>query len=441
MRHPPGPPPRSTPPPLRRRLASLALLAAPLSGLAAASAPPASCPERLLAELGWTVRSAAVAEMAVHPGLPCTRADLADARAAGDLRVTLPAHWDAGAREAALRGLVDTQATRCAYMFVLGDATRRATAALAGNPGYRFSALQLGWIGFGAGGARAQGWERFRSFGRGYQPSGGNSTALDAFYRGRVRSECGVGRQVAQLATQRELYGDAAFDAEFAPGELSIGTFLTLHRTDSILLGAHAGEFFADGHAVRTSRLGRQAFMGVPGFVFHVFDRSYLDDINNQAENFVVADVDEAAAAALARHGGLGHYDGVNRQLWELARGLRAGGVRHFQRLLVERDPQLRAALDPQQRAGLARMEALLDDPFYRGFEVYVHHKGVRPVGWHVVRLLDRNPRTPYAIELGLHNLHTTLYRRWIGQRLRACGDEAGARTAHAPPASPASPG
>lgn len=411
-------------------LALLALLAAPVTGVGA----PGSCAERLLGELGWTIRDTGGTEPVLQPGAPCTRGSLAEARAAGDLRIMLPAQWDASAREAALRALLDAPATRCAYMFALGDATRRATAALAGNPGYRFSALQLGWIGFGPGGARAQGWQRFRSFGRGYRPAGSNAAALDAFYRGRVRSECGVGRQVAQLATQRELYGDRAFDAEFAPGELSIGTFLTLHRTDSILLGAHAGDLFADGHAVKTSRMGRQAFMGVPGFVFHVFDRSHLDDINNQAENFVVVDVDAAAAQALAAHGGLAHYDAVNRQLWELAQDLRADGVRHFQRLLVEGDAGLRATLDPARHERLSRMEALLDDPFYRGFSIYVHHKGVRPVGWHVVRLLDRNPRTPYAIELGLHNLHGTLYRRWIEQRLRACADDAGRPAAAAPP-------
>ncbi|WP_204274802.1 hypothetical protein, partial [Enterobacter hormaechei] len=85
----------------------------------------------------------------------------------------------------------------------------------------------------------------------------------------------------------RELYGDAAFDAEFAAEELSIGTFLALHGTDSILLGAHSGDFFADGKAVRTSAMGRQAFVGVPGFIEHVYEKGTLDDLSNQAENFV----------------------------------------------------------------------------------------------------------------------------------------------------------
>lgn len=387
----------------------------------AASAQAADCTETLLRELGWRIDTTSATLPQVHGGAVCERADLAGAHAAGDLRAQLPRQWSVSQRQAFLQTLIEDPATVCAYAFVLGQATARATTRLQDNAGYRFSALQLGWIGFGIGGSQSQGWQGFRSFGRGYQPAGRNSTALEAFYSGRVRSECGVGRQVAQLATQRELYGDDAFDAEFSPGELSIGTFLTLHDTDSILLGAHAGAFLADGKAVRTAQRGRQAFVGAPGFIEHVFDKTHLDDINNQAENFVIVEVSAAAAQALREHGGFAHYDRVNRRIWELAGQLPGHSARRFERLLFERDPALRRALPAAQRPVLAELDALLDDPFYQGFLIYVHPRGIRPVGYHVVRLLDRNPRTPFAFELGLHNLHTTLYRRWIDARLRQC--------------------
>jgi hypothetical protein len=399
--------------------------------LAVPAAHAGECVETLLRQLGWRVEATASGTPQVHGGPVCERANLGEAQAAGDLRVQLPRAWNDAQRQSYLHGLIDDPATVCAYAFELGKAVRRATAHLQDNAGYRFSALQLGWIGFGPGGSRAQGWQRFRSFGRGYQPAGSNSAALDAFYRGRVRSECGVGRQVAQLATQRELYGDAAFDAEFAPGELSIGTFLTLHDTDSILLGHHAGEFLADGKAVRTARRGRQAFVGAPGFIEHVFDKTYLDDLNNQAENFVIVDVSEAAAAALRLHGGFAHYDRINRRIWELAARMPGNMARRFERLVYERDPTLRGALPPAQQATLAELDALLDDPFYQEFVIYVHPRGIRPVGYHVARLLDRNPRTPFAFELGLHNLHTTLYHRWIDARLRQC---AAASASHSKP-------
>ncbi|MFL9584234.1 hypothetical protein [Stenotrophomonas sp. AB1(2024)] len=399
------------------------LLALMLGLLPAAEgrADAGGCVQSLLERLGWRQLDADIAVPRVHGGPVCERADLRQAQAAGDLRVQLPRTWPAAQRERFLHTLLDDPATVCAYAFELGKATRRATTRLQDNPGYRFSALQLGWISFGPGGARAQGWESFRSFGRGYQPHGPNSVALQAFYDGRVRSECGVGRQVAQLATQRELYGDAAFDTAFTPGELSIGTFLTLHDTDSILLGHRAGEFLADGKAVRTSQRGRQAFVGAPGFIEHVFDPVYLDDSNNQAENFVIVDVSAAAADALRAHEGFAYYDRINRRIWEVAGRMPGPGLRRFERLLAERDPVLRAGLPADQQPLLAELDALLDDPFYREFVIYVHPRGIRPVGYHIARLLDRNPRTPFAFELGLHNLHTTLYHRWIQSQLQQC--------------------
>jgi len=403
---------------VRGRLMGVALLLMPALGIA--SATP-DCTQGLLQRLGWRFDEVTAGAPQVHGGPVCTRASLAEAQAVGDLRVGWPAGMSAAARQALLQQLLDDPATVCAYAFELGAATQRAASALQDNPTFRFSGPQLGWIGFGLQGPRAQGWQRTRSFGRGFVPSAGNSHALEAFYSGAVRAECGVGRQVAQLATQRELYGDAAFDTEFAADELSIGTFLALHETDSILLGAHAGDFFADGKAVRTSAMGRQAFVGVPGFIEHVYDKGTLDDLSNQAENFVVADVGADAAQALAMHGGLAWYDQRNVELWKLAQGIPRIGQRYFERLLFERDPNLRARLEPRYHDTLARMDQLLDDPFYQQFVIYVHPRGIRPIGYHIARLLDRNPRTPFSIDLAVHNLHTTLYRRWREAQLRHC--------------------
>ncbi|HEL3786109.1 TPA: hypothetical protein UM046_003916 [Stenotrophomonas maltophilia] len=403
---------------MRGRWLIAALLLAPAWVVAA---PSPDCVQGLLQRLGWRFEEASLSAPQVHGGPVCTRASLADSQAAGDLRVRWPAELPAAARQALLQQLLDDPATVCAYAFELGAATRRATSALQGNPTFRFSGPQLGWIGFGLQGAPVQGWQRTRSFGRGFVPRAGNSHALQAFYSGTVRAECGVGRQVAQLATQRELYGDAAFDTEFAADELSIGTFLALHDTDSILLGAHAGDFFADGKAVRTSAMGRQAFVGVPGFIEHVYDKGMLDDLSNQAENFVVVDVGKGAAQALAMHGGLAWYDQRNAELWTLAQDIPRIGQRYFERLLFERDPQLRARLAPRYHEALRRMDQLLDDPFYQQFVIYVHPRGIRPVGYHIARLLDRNPRTPFSIDLAVHNLHTTLYRRWREAQLRHC--------------------
>lgn len=394
-----------------------------LAGTAAAVAQPQpSCERRLLQELGWRFHATVAADASIAAGAPCDRGSLAEAHAAGDLRVRVPVRADAPAIAALERAVLDHAATRCAYGFALGTATRRAVDRLVANRGFRFSTLQPGWIDFGPTGAARDGWRPTAWFGRRFQPRGSNARAIDGFYRGQVRAECGVGRQVAQYAAQAELYGARGFDAAFAADEIVIGTYHQLNRSGSILQGSAAGAYVRDGVARHASALGRQAFMGVPGFIEHVFPRASLDDLHNQAENFVVYDVGADAAAALRRHGGFAYYNARNRQLWALARTLPTFGQRrYFERLLHEREPRLRAALPGEHRAIVARIDTLLADPFYGGFQVYVHKLGVQPVGYHMVRLLDRNPRTPYRIGLALHNVHTTLMTRYFDHRLDAC--------------------
>lgn len=393
------------------------------TGVAAAgSSAEQACRQRLLSDLGWRFVIADAETPRIDGGTPCDRADLADAHAHGDLQVAWPAQLDDDARDALFDALLQHPATHCAYGYVLGDATRAATDALVANPRYRFFGLQTGWIGFGAGGAAADGWTRIRSFGRGFHPTDSNWQAMQAFTHGSVRSECGVGRQVAQYATLAMLFGEDGFDRVFDNDEIVIGTFNQLHGTRSILLGSSAGTFTRDGLAVQAARDGRQAFQGLPGFIEHVFDADTLDDTTNQAENFVVHDIDAAAADALRRHGGFAHYNRINEEIWRLSRTIETHGWRRgFERTLVDRDAELLARQNAQTRATLARMDALLADPFYTGLHIYVHKLGVKPVGYHIARLLDRNPRTPYRIELVLHNLHTTIFDRYVAYRLDRC--------------------
>jgi hypothetical protein len=408
-----------------------------LAGAAFAADPAqpsrAMCTQGLLEEFGWQFVHATGDDLVIEPGQPCDRADLAEARREGDLLVRAPqaVSGDPKRWQAELAGLLANPATQCAFHYRYGAATRSAADKLAANAHFDFSALQTGWIGFGFRGARSQGWEPIFSFGRGFQPVDSNARAIDTFYSGHVRAECGVGRQVAQYATLAELFGPAAFDRAFARDEIVIGTFVKLHRTPSILLGSHAGEFFADGLAVKTSAMGRQAFVGAPGILFHALARTTVDDPNNQAQNFVVYDVDPAAGQALRTHRGFRHYNATNRRIWELSRQVERRGRRWFERLVFERDPSARRHLPSAEAAVVADMDALLADPFYRGFIVYVHPKGVRPIGFHVARMLDRNPRTPFRIELTLHNVRTTLYQRYVEDRIASClGTAVGAASA-----------
>lgn len=393
----------------RQSIRALALAAtfAAMPATGADPSPAPACTRHVLESLGWRFEHAAGASSRIHPGTPCERADLADAHRNGDLHAVLGDDADR-----VLAGLIDHPATHCAYAFKLGDATRRAVDRLVANPRFRFTGLQAGWIAFGFGGPEADGWQPIRSFGRGFIPLAGNTRAIEAFYRGSVRGECGLGRQIAQYASLAELFGPAGFDAAFAREEIVIGTFRQHHGTRSVLLGSGAGELFADGLARHASAQGRQAFAGLPGMIVHRFDRNHLDDLNNQAQNFVVYDVSADAAAALRERGGFAWYNARNREIWELARQLDTGRRRGFQMLFTERAPHLRRRF--AAHPALGRLDALLADPFYTGFRIYVHRHGVQPVGWHLVRMLDRNPRTPYRIELLMHNAHGELFARYL---------------------------
>lgn len=395
-------------------IAMLALSCAWPAGTAAAQAD--DCARSVLAALGWRFHEEArLSAPRIEAGAPCMRASLEAAQAAGDLRVAVPRGFDTAGLGALYRTLFAHPATTCAYAFRLGDATRRAVDKLVANDGYRFTALQAGWIGFGVGGSARDGWRPIASFGRGYVPRDGNWRAIEGFYQGHVRTECGVGRQVAQYAAQAELYGPRGFDAAFAADELVIGRWHVLNRSDSVLQGARAGAYTRDGDARQASALGRQAFVGVPGFLEHTLPRRYLDDVNNQAQNFVVYDVDDAAAAALRAQGGFAHFNEKMRGAWEASRVFpQVRHPHHFQRLLLEGDGSLREGLSEPERSALARIDALLGDAFFTGFRVYVHHEGVRPLRDHVVRMLDRNPRTPFHVAFALHNVHTTLRDRYM---------------------------
>lgn len=385
------------------------------------------CQLQFLGELGWLIEHAPIREPQLSGGTPCSREDAAAAHAAGDLVLRIPIDREAWLREpvAALQldDAIATAASRCAFAMRIGSATHAAVDNLVANANFRFSGLQAGWIGFGAGSASDAGWRPIYDWGRGFIPKESASEAMAAFYARPVRAECGVGRQVGQYATLLELFGETGFDRAFRRDEIVIGTFNKLGRSNSILLGSARGEMFADGSAKKSAALGRHAFSGVPGFLHHVFDASTLSDINNQAQNFIVYDVDAAAAEALRMHGGFAHYNRENRRLWELSEPFQVRGRKWFERLLAgtESDPGRVARLTDRERELLRRMRSLLDDPFYRGFRVYGHPHGVKPIGYFVARMLDRNPRTPFRVELALHNLHTEIYRRYVEDRVANC--------------------
>lgn len=375
-----------------------------------------SCELDVLQQLGWRVvpTDSVKQSSPFNTAAVCQSVDLQDAYQQQLLQ--LPDNFSPSQLQDALH----SQASRCAFQFKVGKAVQQATQRLMANPHYRFTALQMGWVHF-SDAVSAKQWQQTKNFGRRFQPKLSNSDAAQVFYSGRLRAECGTGRQIAQIATLRELFGDAGFNQAFTAAELSIGTFMSLHDSDSVLLGRNKGQLFADGSGVKTAALGQQAWLGTPGFIVHVKEAKYLDDMSNQAENFVVVDVSAKAQQQLAASGGFAKFNRDNEQFWQYSQQISMVGKRYFERLLIENDVALWQGLPAKQRAIAEKMRAILEQPFYQEFVVHVHPMGNKPIAYHLARLLDRNPRTPYKIELALHNLPTEIYQRWLNTQLAQC--------------------
>lgn len=302
--------------------------------------------------------------------------------------------------------------TRCAFQRLVGEAARRAADQLVANEQYGFTGLQGGWFVTESGH-----WEPVVSFGRAHQPTALPSLAIESLYRVRSAGECGTGRQVAQLAALYELFGAEALDESFRAEEMVIGTFRQLRTSQSVLLGSGAGELIYDGLARRAAEGGPWALEGLPGALFNVKGHAFLDSIANQAQNFVVYGVRPEAMLRLRAEGGVASLNGRLQQIWGLARGLKATWRRGFERALYWRESEEIQGLRDQDEAATLGLLALLDDPLLQGIYVYVHDHGVQPLAYHVIRMLDQNPRTPYRLELFAHNVTT----EWLKRYLRAC--------------------
>ena len=91
----------------RRHVVVMVAVLTLLPGLASAG-----CERQLLQALGWRFEPAAVAAPQVVGGEVCRRADLADAHAAGDLRVLVPSTLADADEKALVQELLQHPATR-----------------------------------------------------------------------------------------------------------------------------------------------------------------------------------------------------------------------------------------------------------------------------------------------------------------------------------------
>jgi hypothetical protein len=384
-------------------------------------APASSaCQMAVLRGLGWSVERVRGSSRFVYSsGNPCDNSSLEESRSLGELRVRVPEVSDEATLQAALRRVLSSPASVCAYKFHVGAAARRAARKLQLNRGFYF--YSGGWP-FVAISNAVRWWGSCVS--RGYYacvfPRRSNSDAMEDFVSGQIGTECALGLQAAEYATIRELFGDVGFNSSFQMKEVVIAPWTVLHGTGSATWGRLTNaDTEVDRNAAATARVGSQAFLGFSGYIGNVFGEAYLDHPIDRGENFLTTFVSLSAGAELAARGGFGVYNAWNRRLYELGRVLPPS----IERLaLTNQDPNL-LPITANQRLAFAEMQRILRNPVYSEYQVFVHPLGTMTLGQHIVRLLERNPRTPYTFELYPSRMGRGIYARYVNWMLSRCGN------------------
>jgi hypothetical protein len=396
-------------------------LAADESALETLLAPAsAACQMAVLRELGWSVeRVPGTSRLVYSTGNPCDNSSLEESRSLGELRVRVPAVADEATLQSSLRRVIASPASVCAYRFRVGSAARLAARKLQLNRGFYF--YSDGWP-YVAISNVARWWGSCLN--RGYYscifPRRSNSDAMEDFVSGQIGTECALGLQAAEYATLREIFGDAGFNRSFQTQEIVIAPWTVLHGTGSATWGRLTNvDTEVDRNGAVTASLGSQAFLGFSGYIGNVFGEAYLDHPIDRGENFLTTFVSLSAGAELAARGGFTQYNAWNRRLYELGRMLPPS----IERLaLTNQDPDL-LPITANQRQAFAEMQAILRNPVYTGYQVFVHPLGTLTLGQHIVRLLERNPRTPYTFELYPSRMGRGIYARYVNLLLSRCGN------------------
>jgi len=107
--------------------------------------------------------------------------------------------------------------------------------------------------------------------------------------------------------------------------------------------------------------------------------------------------VAHSAALRLQAVGGFAFFNKQNEEIQRIARGISDKSLLKW----AADDYDLNTiSMSDRNRAILKDLQVILKDPFYRGYRVFVHPLKVMTMGEHIVRLLERNPRTPYTFRL-----------------------------------------
>lgn len=378
----------------------------------------ATCQVAALTSLGWKVERMAGGNQVLYAGgNPCDNSSLAESRAEGELLVQIPAGIDEGTLQGALSTVLSTQASVCAYKFKVGFAALRASNKLRRNENFYFFSGGFPYIEFTRG---DKWWGGCMNGGAQscYYPRVSNSEAMQEFATGRIGTECALGLQAAEYSTLRVLYGDSAFNRKFRSDEITLAPWTVLNHSASATWGNMTSvDTITDTAAVETAKLGAGGFIGVSGYIGNVYGEAYLDNPVDRGENYLTVSVSLTAAAELKARGGFAAYNVMNTRLFELGKSLNPG----LERLTLTTVDADTIQMSAYQRLVFKEMQQILKNPVYSAYFVYVHPLGILSLGEHIVRLLERNPRTPYAFTLYPSKMNRGQYVRYVNSILADC--------------------
>jgi hypothetical protein len=370
---------------------------------------------QFLEHLGWqVVEDPAVREVTIVDGKIGWRASIEASRAAGDLRIVVPAgraSESAPQLSALLPGIADSIPTRLAWQHRVRIATEAVCtrlAAAADRGTYSFPRLLGITSPVFVFEPPAGLWSRQGDL---YTPVGSPSAAIVAFESKSCLAECLVAQMVATLAIQRELLGSEAFDEAYSAADATVGSaeqYMTTPIGHSL---AHPGEgpwqalLLTETEAgsgdvgAQLARYGPMAFPGLTGILQDEKGTTLSND------NFVLVSVSEAACETLRTKGGYAYVTALTRE-WRQADA-------------AERQPfQTAAKLKPFRE----RAAAIESDPVMTGIRLYIHPYGIETLGHAVGRPRHKNRTASeiYPYTCARDDEYFRRYRdTWIRRRAR----------------------
>ncbi len=361
------------------------------------------CNVNFLSSLGWQITEGDVSEISIVEGNPCDNKSIDEVVSESELRIIIPkgkALENQAVLDQKLKAIIDSEATKCAYKIKVSQAVKKATQKLAAQ-------TEKGSFTFGkqedlscVSKSGSQEWKKGGNDGFldiNLMAAASPARAVESFYEGVCKAECLVGRQVASLATQYELFGPSDFNLAFSNKQVVIGRVAGF--SDSPLENT-VRDFPAiyDENGERLSKMGPQALVGVTGYIGNVKGADFLDSPVDRGENFIITEMSKLASDTLNKNGGFSAYNKTNELAWTEYNSEKAQG---------KKNP--------------TKHRERLKDAFYTQTKVYVHPLGIMTLGEHIERLLRINPRTPYTFRLYPDRNMTNLYEIYKKYKLSKC--------------------